>query len=139
MQSHINILGVIKKMIKWDYRMNSNQIHGVYVKTHLQSWPLFLGYTTQLKGLTFFQVSVWGDINWNPLSAAIIALPPSNAFLERIFSACSWCDDPLLQRLKDDRFEKAVLIAVNESLISGVSTTKEKVKGIVETVVLQSD
>ena len=75
----------------------------------------------------------------DPLSAAIIALSPSNAFLERIFSACSWFDDPLRQRLKDDHFEKAVLIAVNESLISGVSTTKEKVKGIVETVVLQSD
>ena len=26
----------------------------------------------------------------------IIALPPSNAFLERIFSACTWFDGPLL-------------------------------------------
>ena len=69
---------------------------------------------------------------------AIIALPRSNAFLERIFSACSWCDDPLRQRLKDDCFEKAILIAVNESLISGVSTTQETVKAIVETVVVQS-
>ena len=70
---------------------------------------------------------------------ATIALPPSDAFLERIFSACTWFTGPLRQRLKDNRFEKAVFIAVNESLISGVSTTKEKVKGIIETVVLQPD
>jgi hypothetical protein len=38
---------------------------------------------------------------------AIIALPRSNAFLGRIFSACTWFDDPLRQRLKDDCFEKA--------------------------------
>ena len=55
-----------------------------------------------------------------------------------MFSACTWFDDPLRQRLKDDCFEKAVLVAVNECLISGVSATKERVKAIVEKVVFQS-
>ena len=54
----------------------------------------------------------------------IIALPPSDAFLGRIFSACTWLDDPLRQRLKEYRIEKAVLVAVNECLINGVSATK---------------
>ena len=70
---------------------------------------------------------------------AIIALPRSNAFLERIFSACTWFDDPLRQSLTDNRFEKAVLVAVNESLISGVSTTKENAKVMVKTVIYQSN
>ena len=55
---------------------------------------------------------------------AIIALPPSNAFLKRIFSSCTWFDGPLRQRLNSDDFKKAVLVAVNECLISGVSATK---------------
>ena len=54
-----------------------------------------------------------------------------------MFSACTWFDDPLHQRLKDDCFEKAVLVTVNDSLVSGVSVTKEKVKAIVEKVVFQ--
>ena len=55
---------------------------------------------------------------------ASIALPPSNAFLERIFSARTWFDGPLRHRLNGDYFEKAVLVAVNECLVSGVSATK---------------
>jgi hypothetical protein len=56
--------------------------------------------------------------------SAIIALPPSNSFLERISSACTWFGGPLRQRLNSDYFEKAVLVPVNECLISGVSSTK---------------
>ena len=52
---------------------------------------------------------------------AIIALPPSNTFLERIFSACTWFDGHVRQRFNGDYFEKAVLVAVNECLISGLA------------------
>ena len=52
---------------------------------------------------------------------AIITLSPSNAFLERIFSACTWFNGPLRQRLNGNYFEKAVLVAVNECLISGLA------------------
>ena len=52
-----------------------------------------------------------------PVLPSIIALPPSNAFLEHIFSACTWFDDPLRQRLKDKHFEMAVLIAVKPMTI----------------------
>ena len=46
----------------------------------------------------------------------ILALPASNAFLERIFSACTWFDDPVRQSLGDQRFEKSILLAVNKDL-----------------------
>ena len=55
-----------------------------------------------------------------------------------MLSACTWFDDPVRQRLRDNRFEKAVLVAVDECLISGVSATKERVKAIVEKAVFQS-
>ena len=43
----------------------------------------------------------------------ILALPALNAFLERIFSTCTFYDDPLRQRLSEERFEKGVLLGVN--------------------------
>lgn len=49
----------------------------------------------------------------------ILGLPASNAFQERIFSACTWHDDPLNQRLQADRFEKKVLLGVNKDLRRG--------------------
>ncbi len=44
------------------------------------------------------------------------ALPAANAFLERIFSTATWFDDPLRQSLGRDRFEKGVLLGVNQDL-----------------------
>jgi hypothetical protein len=49
----------------------------------------------------------------------ILGLPASNAFQERIFSACTWHDDPLNQSLQTDRFEKKVLLGVNKDLRRG--------------------
>ncbi len=49
----------------------------------------------------------------------ISALPATNAFLERIFSRCTWFDDPLRQNLSPDRFEKKVLLSVNSELRHG--------------------
>ena len=46
------------------------------------------------------------------------------ATLKQIFSACTLFDGPLRQRLTGDYFEKAVLVAINECLTSGVSATK---------------
>eukprot|EP00984_Skeletonema_dohrnii_P009246 scaffold3526_cov72-Skeletonema_dohrnii-CCMP3373.AAC.2 len=43
----------------------------------------------------------------------ILALPASNAFMERTFSACTWHDDPLRQSLREERYEKKVVVAVN--------------------------
>ena len=43
----------------------------------------------------------------------ILDLPASNAFQERIFSACTWYDDPLNQSLHDVRFERKVLLGLN--------------------------
>ena len=57
----------------------------------------------------------------NVLVAAlpILGLPASNAFQERIFSACTWHDDPLNQSLHTDRFEKKVLLGVNKDFRKG--------------------
>ena len=65
----------------------------------------------------------------------ILSLPSSNMFLERIFSTCTWFDSHLRQRLADERFEMAVLIAVNDALISGVVPTEDEAKEIVENVI----
>ena len=43
----------------------------------------------------------------------ILALPTSNAFQERILSACNWYDDPLNQRLHNVHFERKVLLGLN--------------------------
>lgn len=62
----------------------------------------------------------------------IIALDSTNAFQERIFSTCTWFDDPLRQSLKDGRFEMAVLLAANDALISKFDTpTEDQAKDIV--------
>ena len=52
--------------------------------------------------------------------AIIISLPASNGFQERIFSSCTWFDDPLRQSLGDDKFEKSVLLSVNQVLLDGL-------------------
>eukprot|EP00984_Skeletonema_dohrnii_P026908 scaffold16320_cov131-Skeletonema_dohrnii-CCMP3373.AAC.2 len=44
---------------------------------------------------------------------SILALPTSNAFMERTFSACTWHDDPLRQSLREERYEKKDVLAVN--------------------------
>ena len=41
------------------------------------------------------------------VALVILALPPSNAFLERIFGTCTWFDHHLRQRLKFSRYEMA--------------------------------
>ena len=66
-------------------------------------------------------------------------LLPSNGFLERIFSACTWFDNLLYQRLKDKQLEMVVLVTVNNCLITGVVSSKEKVKDIVASDVAQFD
>jgi len=70
-----------------------------------------------------FDILEW----WNSIGTAkhpdvlaaalpILALPASNAFQERIFSTCTWYDDPLNQSLKSSRFEKRVLLGANKDL-----------------------
>ena len=44
---------------------------------------------------------------------SILALPASNAFQERVFSACTWHDDPLNQSLHNVRFERKFLLGLN--------------------------
>ena len=63
----------------------------------------------------------------------VIALPPSNAFVECIFSACTWFDDPLHQRLRPKRFKMAIFLDVNEILLlSEEIPTEDEVKQVVE-------
>ena len=66
----------------------------------------------------------------------IIALPTHNGFQERTFSICTWFDSPVRQRLKGSRFEMAVLLAVNEGLLSGDSPSEDQAKEIV-TIAIQ--
>jgi len=70
---------------------------------------------------------------------AIIALPASNGFQERTFSTCTYFDDPLRQRLKNSRFEMALLLAVNEELLTGKVPSDEEAKEIVKKVVANFD
>ena len=67
----------------------------------------------------------------------ILALPASNAFLERVFSICTWFDDPLRQNLKFKRLEMSVLLAVNEVLLdaNGEVPDEDDAKEIVEKVI----
>ena len=91
----------------------------------------------------FDSVEWWNEVGRRnhpqvfPVFPIIISLPASNDFQERIFSACTWFDDPLRQRLRDTRFEMAVLLAVNESLLSCDVPSEEKAKEIVARVVSQ--
>ena len=66
---------------------------------------------------------------------SIIALPSSNGFQERIFSACTWFDNPLRQSLKSTRFEMAVLLAVNKSLLCCKVFSEEKFEEITKNVI----
>ncbi len=71
---------------------------------------------------------------------AIIAEPASNDFQERTFSACTNFDDSLRQRLKEGRFEMAVLLAVNETLLKEAGEVDEgKVKEIINSVMKTFD
>ena len=63
------------------------------------------------------------------------SLSSHNGFQERIRSACTWFDSPLRQSLKDKRFEMAVLLAVNESLLACEVPSDEKAKEMVEKVI----
>lgn len=64
----------------------------------------------------------------------VIALPASNAYQERTFSACTWFDDILRQRLKNNRFEMSVLLAVNSALLKCKVPTEEEYQAIVDKV-----
>ena len=65
----------------------------------------------------------------------ILALPPSNAFLERIFSTCTWFDNCLRQSLKFKRYEMSVLLAVNTAFLANCTPSAEEGKSIVEKVI----
>ena len=51
----------------------------------------------------------------------IILIPSSNAYQERVFSACTYFDNTLRQHLKDQRYEMKVLMAVNEHLMDDLN------------------
>ncbi len=65
------------------------------------------------------------------VALTIIALPSHNGFQERIFSACTHFDSPLRQSLKIDRFEMAILLAVNECIMKCKIPSDEEAKEIV--------
>ena len=69
------------------------------------------------------------------VAPVIIALPTHNGFQERTFSICTWFDSPIRQRLKGSRFEMAVLLAVNESLLSCEVPSEDKAKEIVKNAI----
>ena len=52
----------------------------------------------------------------------IISIPSSNGYQERVFSACTYFDSILRQNLKDERFERKVLMAVNEHLMDDLNS-----------------
>jgi len=54
--------------------------------------------------------------------------------MERIFSTCTWFDNPLRQRLNDEKFEMAVIIAVNECILNEKEPSDERKMEIVEMV-----
>ena len=49
---------------------------------------------------------------------SLLSVPSANDYQERVFSTCTWFDDPLRQRMKYERYEMAVLLAVNEKLLN---------------------
>ena len=69
-----------------------------------------------------------------PLVPVVTAMPPSNAYMERIFSTCTWFDNPLRQRLNDKRIEMAVIIAFNEYILNEKKPSDERKMEIVEIV-----
>ena len=66
---------------------------------------------------------------------SVLACPSSNGLQERIFSACTWFDNPLRQRLHNKRFEMSVILAVNESLLKCKVPSDDEAKQIVERVI----
>ena len=69
----------------------------------------------------------------------MLACPSANGLQERIFSACTWFDNPLRQSLTDKRFEMAVLLAVNESLLQCNVPSEEEARKIVARVIAKFD
>ena len=69
------------------------------------------------------------------VALVILTLPPTNAYQERIFSTCTYFDDPLRQNLKFSRFEMSVLLAVNQAFLRNRIPSFEEVKSIVERVI----
>jgi len=61
-----------------------------------------------------------------PVVPAVFSIPAANGHQERTFSACTNFDDVLRQRLKEERFEMSVLLAVNKSF-SGEIADEENV------------
>ena len=72
---------------------------------------------------------------YSRVALVILALPPTNAYQERIFSTCTYFDDPLRQSLKFSRFEMSVLLAVNQAFLRNRIPSFEEVKSIVERVI----
>lgn len=68
---------------------------------------------------------------------SVLSVPASNAFQERIFSCCTYFDNPLRQSLKDGRFEMAVLLAVNQNILRKGKVSEEEVEKIVDNVMKQ--
>ena len=64
-----------------------------------------------------------------------MSVTASNDFQEQIFSACTWFDNPLCQKLQDKQFEMAVLLAVNGGLLGSNLITKKEAQVIVKRVI----
>lgn len=62
---------------------------------------------------------------------SIMAMPASNAHQERTFSICTHFNDELRNRLRDDRFEQSILIAVNKRMSSIEIPTEEEAAAII--------
>lgn len=65
----------------------------------------------------------------------ILSLPASNGHQERTFSVCQHFNNELRQRLKDERFEMSVLLAVNKEYASLKIPTKEEAVAIIADVI----
>ena len=65
---------------------------------------------------------------------AVIEHSASNDFQERIFSTCTWFDNPLRQSLQNERFEMAVLLTVNKSFLDMTVPSEARAKEIVARV-----
>lgn len=65
---------------------------------------------------------------------SILSVPSANDFQERVFSTCTWFDDPLRQRMKYERYEMSVLLAVNEELLRCKVPSDDETEEIVENV-----
>ena len=110
------------KGIDWT-RVEGVEIDILYISSlfDVREWWSKIG--RELHGLVFW------------VAPPMIALPSNNGFQERIFSACTHFDNPIRQRLKGSRFEMAVLLAVNESILKCEIPTNEKAQEIVEKVI----